>query len=109
MSAEFIAGLRARITLLQPTPTGDDVGGQSVEFTAAGSVWARISASGAAGLSVYDGEGARTGYRVEIRMRRDVRPGWRLAWGERALRISSIADADAEGALLTLSCEEEML
>lgn len=109
MSAENIAGLRARVTLLRPEPIGDDIGGQIAEFVSAGDVWARISASGAGGLAVYDGAAARTGYRIEIRMRRDVRPAWRVAWGERALRIVSIADADAEGAFLVLNCEEEML
>lgn len=109
MSAETVAGLRARITLLRPAPTGDDIGGQIVEFVSAGDVWARVSASSAGDTAIYDGEGARTNYRVEIRMRRDVKPDWRVAWGERALRIASIADADAQGALLILSCEEEML
>jgi SPP1 family predicted phage head-tail adaptor len=109
VSAENIAGLRARVTLLRPEPTGDDIGGQVVEFVSAGEAWARISASGASGIAVYDGAGARTGYRVEIRMRRDVKPTWRVEWGERALRINSISDADAAGAFLVLNCEEEML
>lgn len=109
MSAEAIAGLRARVTLLRPEPTGDDIGGQIVEFVSAGEVWARVGASGTSGGAIYDGAGARTGYRVEIRMRRDVKPTWRVAWGERALRVNSIADSDADGAFLILNCEEEML
>ncbi len=109
MSADTVARLRARITLLRPESTGDNIGGATVEYVSAGEVWAGISASGASGVAVYDGSAARAGYRAEIRMRRDVRPDWRVAWGERALRIASIADADPRGEILILNCEEEML
>jgi head-tail adaptor len=60
-------------------------------------------------VAVYDGEAARAGYRVEIRMRADVRSGWRIAWGERALRIVSTINPDAGDAVLILNCEEETL
>jgi head-tail adaptor len=42
-------------------------------------------------------------------MRADVRSGWRIAWGERALRIVSTINPDAGDAVLILNCEEETL
>ena len=41
----------------------------------------------------------------ELRLRRDVRPGWRVALGDRRFRIVALRDGD--DARLFLNCEEE--
>ena len=101
--------LRARIALERPETTPDDIGGASRAWTSEGEAWAEIIAGGAGEAAGLDGPSARTTYRVSIRMRRDVLPGWRLRWGARTLRVRTIADGDAQGALLMLECEEEFL
>jgi head-tail adaptor len=101
--------LRTRIELFRPSLSDDDIGGASIDLVSAGAAWARLEAAATAGGGAYDGAVARSGYSVEIRMRRDVRPGWRLVCAGRTLRVTALADADAAGVMLRLSCEEEFL
>jgi SPP1 family predicted phage head-tail adaptor len=101
--------LRARVTLLRPETTEDDIGGVTKQFVSAGDVWAEVDSDGAAGGEDYEDASARASYRLAIRMRRDVRPGWRVALGDRAFAVRAIADADRFGAILHLFCEEEFL
>lgn len=85
----MIGDLRVRITLERP----ESVGGV-ISFVDAGGAWAALE------------DGPRP--RFSIRMRRDVRAGWRVAWDARRYRIVATLDADARGARLDLICEEEL-
>jgi SPP1 family predicted phage head-tail adaptor len=104
-----MGAMRARVALLRPEATEDDIGGSAKQFVSAGDVWAEIESGGAAGGEDYEDASARASYRLAIRMRRDVRPGWRVALSGRAFAIRAIADADRFGAILHLVCEEEFL
>lgn len=101
--------LRARVELIAPSRDENEIGGADIDFVSVGVVWARIAAAGAGSGNGYGGSVSRAAYDIDIRMRRDVRPGWRLVWEERALRVVGIVDADAAGVMLRLSCEEEFL
>lgn len=90
-----IARLRARVTLERPAASPGEIGGGARGWEFAGAAWARV-------------EPLVGKWRVEIRMRRDVAPGWRLALADRFLRVCAIVDADDIGAFLYLDCEEDI-
>lgn len=83
----MISDLSVRIALQRP-----EIVGGVVSFVDAGGAWAALD----------DAERPR----FSIRMRRDVRAGWRVAWDQRRFRIAAALDAD--GARLDLICEEEI-
>jgi SPP1 family predicted phage head-tail adaptor len=107
--SDAIGALRWRIELQQPTLTPDDIGGGARGFATVATVWAQVRALSHQPLAFAEGLGAASLYRCEIRMRRDVRAGWRVRRGARAFRVLSIADADEKGARLILTLEEELL
>lgn len=83
-----IGALRARIRLERPAPDPDD---GMVAWEEVATVWAAIAFTDIV--------------RFELRLRRDVRSGWRVALGDRRFRIVALRDgADAR---LLLDCEEE--
>lgn len=104
---DTIGALRARLTLQSPTRVADEIGGAAIAWTDQGELWAEIESTGASESSAFDALGAIASFRVAINRRNDVRAGWRLAWGERHLRITGVRDDGAPR--IELSCEEETL
>jgi SPP1 family predicted phage head-tail adaptor len=104
-----IGDLRVRIRLERPERSADAMGGAAVTFVDAGGAWAAMTPLGAGEEDAFDRVRASARYRFALRMRRDVRPGWRVGLGERRLRILAVGDADDRGARLALLCEEEFL
>lgn len=101
-------GMRDRVAVKALTPTEDDRGGQSEDYsTTTATVWAKVSQE-----SGSEGEGGQqvhhTGrYMVTIRYRSDVDPTSRITWGSRTLRITGIRDPDdGRKRFLELTCEE---
>ena len=90
-----IGALRTRIRLERPT-LAPDAGGLAWET--AGTVWARMDVGS---------PGFAPRVQFELRMRRDVQRGWRVALGDRRFRINAVRDGDDRGARLWLDCEEE--
>jgi head-tail adaptor len=82
----MIRDLKVRIQLERP----ESVGGV-VSFIDAGGAWAALD----------DAERPR----FAIRMRRDVRAGWRVVWDARRFRIAQTLD---DGERRDLICEEEL-
>lgn len=101
--------MRARIEFFSPAVDADDIGGGAQSFVSVDEVWAQIMPLGASEGAGFDGDAALSRYRAVVRMRRDVAPGWKLGWGARTLRVVTLTDADAAGAFLALTCEEEFL
>lgn len=95
-----MSALRARIMLQRPTLAPDDLGAGAPSYADVALVWARIDPLGV--------DGARVSQRVEIRTRRDVRPGWRIRRGAQRFVVRAVIDADALGARLHLYCEEDI-
>lgn len=90
-----IGALRVRIGLERPVTT---MGG-AVAWEAAGGAWAGVTPVLASDPALC---------RLELRARRDVTPGWRVALGLRRLRIVHVRAADERGARLIIDCMEEL-
>jgi head-tail adaptor len=99
--------MRARVRLERPVRAPDDIGGAAISWTDEGDVWAAIEASGAALGAAFDTAPAISALRLTINRRADVRAGWRVVWGARALRVAGVRDEG--GARIVLNCEEETL
>ncbi len=102
-----IGAQRARVRLERPLRTGDDLGGGAIAWVDAGEVWAAVSAHGASLSVAFDTAPSLAGHALTINRRDDVRAGWRVVWGARAMRIVGVRDEGA--ARIDLICEEERL
>lgn len=102
---DAIGALRARVTLQSPTRTLDDVGGAVLGWTGQGDVWAAIEASSVGVGADFDAARGVSAYRFTINRRTDLRTGWRILWGARALRVVGVRDDGA--ARQTIECQEE--
>jgi SPP1 family predicted phage head-tail adaptor len=105
--SDAIGALKARVTLQSPLRVADEIGGAAIAWSDEGDVWAEIVALGADESAAFDTSSSVSAYRVTINRRDDARVGWRVAWGERLLRIVGVRDEGA--ARIELSCEEETL
>ncbi len=103
--SDAIGAARARVTLEEPVRIADEIGGAAILWTARGEVWATIEARGAGEAVAFDTALSTASYAVTIHRRDDVRAGWRVAWGERRLRIVGVSDEGAPR--IVLRCEEE--
>jgi head-tail adaptor len=105
--SDAIGAMRARVTLTQPTRVADELGGVALLWVSAGDAWAEIRGGAVGERADYDGALSSTAYTARINRRDDIRAGWRLAWGERTLRVVGVRD-DSD-ARIELICEEEIL
>ena len=105
--AAVIGTMRARVRLQSPVRAPDDIGGAVISWADQGDVWAAIEATGAAQGAAFDAAPALSAFRLTINRRADVRAGWRVVWGLRALRITGVRDEGAPR--IVLVCEEEKL
>jgi len=103
----MISTMRARVALQRPVRAPDDIGGAAISWAHEGDVWAAIEATGAVQAAAFDTSPARNAFRITVNRRADVRAGWRVIWGARALRIAGVRDEG--GARIALNCEEELL
>ena len=101
-----IASLRHRVRLERPERADDDIGGGALTWSDEGEVWASIAATSAVQGADFDAAPATTSFRIVIN-RREVKPGWRVVWNARSLRITGVRDDG--GPQIELSCEEELL
>lgn len=105
--SDAIGASRARVTLQEPVRIADEIGGAAILWTSRGDVWAEIAGTGASEGEAFDALPSVATYNVSINRRDEVRAGWRLAWGERRLRITGVTDEGAQR--IALRCEEERL
>lgn len=103
--SERIGQLRARVRLMKPARSEDELGGAVLSWTDEGPAWAWIEPAGAEESAAHDRLRAEARYRITIRHRPDVANGWRVIWGARAFRVR--AALDAAKARRMLDCEEE--
>jgi head-tail adaptor len=104
--SDALGAMRHRVIVQKPTRIADEIGGAALSWIDDGACWAEIGATGASEAPAFDAARAINSFRVSIN-RRDIAAGWRLAWGERRLRVIGVRDDG--GARLSLSCQEERL
>jgi head-tail adaptor len=105
--SEIVGAMRARVRLERPVRTPDNLGGAAITWSNEGDAWAAVSAGAAGQTGAFDAAPSTGSLALTINRRNDVRAGWRVVWGARALRIVGIRDEG--GARIDLICEEERL
>lgn len=106
MSGEFAGALRERVTIEQPPPGRDAVGGRQGMWRYDGAVWARVTPLAPSGAVVADALSALPRWSVTMRKREGVLPGCRLVWRGRFLIVMSGMSDPADPARMVLTCEE---
>lgn len=89
--------LRERVMLQRPTLAPDDLGAGAPGFGDVAALWAELTPMGA--------DATPGAWRIALRLRRDVRPGWRVTRGARRFSVRAVVEADAD--LIHLYCQEE--
>lgn len=105
--SERIGQLRHRVRLESLQRTADDIGGAALSWVNEGDVWAAVIAVGASQAVGFDAAPATSSFTVTINRRDDVRPGCRVVWSARSLRV--VGKRDDGGPRIELFCEEEAL
>jgi SPP1 family predicted phage head-tail adaptor len=103
-----IGALKRRVTLQRPDRAEDAGGGAAVIWTDVATAWARVTTAAAGEGEAADALTARVAYTVGLRWREDVRPGWRVVFRGKALRVRAAVDRDLDGRFIVLQCEEEV-
>ncbi len=99
--------LNQRLTLEQPVKTPDLSGGIDVSWIEAASVWALLEPIGAAMRNLAQQSTETVTHRITIRIRSDLKSGWRFRKDGRIFRIITIRDPDETGRYLVCRTEEE--
>ncbi len=106
MSGEFAGALRERVTIEQPHPARDALGGRAGGYLYDGAAWAAISPLMPADLAAADALSAQPRWSVTLRKREGIDPGTRLVWRGRFLRVRSVVSDPVQPAQMVLTCEE---
>jgi SPP1 family predicted phage head-tail adaptor len=105
--SDVIGAMRCRVKLQSPLRVADEIGGAAILWSDQAEVWAAVDALSAHQSAAFDITLSAATFRVVIYRREDVRPSWRVLWGERVLRVLGVVDGG--GRRIDLMCEEQIL
>ncbi|RJT24564.1 head-tail adaptor protein [Chakrabartia godavariana] len=106
MSGEFSGALRERVTIEQPNPARDALGGRTGGYLYDGAAWAAVSPLLAADAGVAGALSALPRWSVTLRKREGILPGTRLVWRGRYLQVRGCISDPRDPARMILTCEE---
>tara|TARA_R110002110_G_scaffold24174_8_gene90974 strand:+ start:1301 stop:1624 length:324 start_codon:yes stop_codon:yes gene_type:complete len=98
-------GLRERVTIEVPTRVSDGTGGESVSWSALGTVWAEVLSLSGSEVTQAERDEARGRFTVTMRHRDDVSADMRLVWRGQVLNIRGLRDPDGRRRWLAVSAE----
>lgn len=101
-----IGDLNRRILIQRPVSTPDAMGGASIVWTTAATVWSSLWPVSAGERIQANAPTLIITHRVRIRYRSDIKPSWRLKYGNRYLSVVSIINANEADRQLDLMCRE---
>jgi len=98
--------LNKRITLQKPVHTIDDFGEEDTTYSDMATVWAAIEWKGGRRYLEAAQLNAEVQGIIRIRYRSDMKPDWRIQYGNRYISILSIANVRERDVELQLNCKE---
>ena len=98
--------LNKRITLQYQTKVADGLGGYTITWTDAATVWAAIWPVSANEQVQANATTMVISHRIRIRYRSVLKPSWRIKFGERYFNIVSIINPNQAGRILDLMVKE---
>lgn len=90
MSCGLAGVLRERVLVERPDEARDALGGRGGDWIAEGAAWALLEPAGRGGDVRGDAREAMPRFRVLMRARGDVAPGWRLVWRGAGLMVAAV-------------------
>lgn len=109
MIAPGISGLRDRVQVYRRETTAEDEGGHLALFVPAGTIWARVTATGARTVEIAGGRTAAMTHTVVVRHRTGISPGDRFVHRGRKLEILSTEDLTGRRQFLACRCAERVV
>ena len=101
-----IGDLSRRIELQSPVDVSDGMGGVTRAWNLEGIVWAAIWPVSATERIQANAPTLVISHRVRIRYRSDIKPDWRIKYGNRFLSVVSIINSNEADRQLDLMCRE---
>ncbi len=98
--------LNRRITIQSPTNVADGMGGFTVTWAVAATVWAAIWPVGANEIIQSDKTTMTVTHRIRIRYRSVISSSWRVSYAGRYFNIVSIIDPNMAHVWLDILCRE---
>lgn len=100
------ADLNKRITLQHPSKAPDGMGGFTVTWTDAATVWAAVWPVGASEAAQAGQTTMTVTHRIRIRYRSIVKAGWRISYAGRYFNIVAVIDPNSAHRWLDILCKE---
>lgn len=96
--------LNQRVILQRKSVVRDDMGGETVTWTDAATVWAEIRPLRGRDLVAAQQAQSEVTARITVRRRPDVQADWRVKHGDDIYDIFAVVDPVARGEVLELEC-----
>lgn len=100
----MIGKMDKRIDLVEMVKTADGSGGYTTVATVRATVWAEFVKPRVATLQETGTVISEMAREIKIRLRTDVKKGWKIAWGLKTFDVQHVYDADR--ATTVLVCRE---
>lgn len=101
-----IGDLCHRVTLQVKSSVADGMGGTVDTWADRASVWAAVWPTSAREIVAANSTSLVVTHRVRIRYRSDVRPTWRVKFGDRYFAIVGMVNPNEQNRTLDLMCQE---
>lgn len=109
MSEPTLSGLRDRVQLQRRDVAAEDGGGHVTTFVPAGTLWARVTATGARQVELADGRTTAMSHTVVLRHRTGISPGDRFIHRGRKLDVLSAEDLTGRRQFVACRCAERVV
>ena len=100
----MIGKMDKRIDLIEPVKTADGAGGYSTVLTKRATVWAEFVKPRVATLQETGTVISEMAREIKIRIRADVKKGWKITWGLKTFDVQHTYDLDRSTTVLV--CRE---
>ena len=101
-----IGALNKIVTLQYPTQVADGMGGFSLVWNSAGTIFAAIWPASANEQIQANAPTMVVSHRIRIRFRRDIKASWRIKYGEKYYGIVSIINQNMSNRFLDVLVKE---
>jgi len=101
-----IGDLDKRISLQYQTKVSDGMGGFTISYVDAATIWAAIWPVSANEIIAANATSMVVSHRIRIRYRSVLKPSWRVKFGNRYFAIVSIINPNERNAMIDLMCKE---
>lgn len=101
-----IGDLRHRVTLQYQTRASDSMGGATISWVDAATVFAGIWPVSAKEQVAGSQQTMEVTHRIRMRYRLNLKASWRLKFGTRYFAIVSVVNPNERGKMLDLLCKE---